>query len=242
MLARGEADWGYLVAILILSLVSWIANLIKRRMDKSRPPSADSGRHSEEAEDEGYEEAEVLSDESPVWPGEVEAPVIITQQTPRQRPQEPPPPPAARPSQPPLAAPVRSYRPPPPPAPQTAWSTRESMSSGGLQQSPLPHVVMTGTPTARLTVREAGTRLPVQRVEDLRRPFAGPGDASQTSRAAPQPGSVEPPSTSSPRTALMRRFHGNQTAALREAILIAEVLRPPLALRSDPPGSDTAGV
>lgn len=223
ILARGEIDWTYIVAIIILSLVSWIGNAIKKRAEKSRSSSSPTPKPSETTEQEDYAEAEALPEEMPPSPLEPERPVIVIQRVPLGRPS-----PSAYP--PPLATPVQAAQPPPPPV-QTPWSVRETTSRGVLQGSPTARISATEAPTLLPSARQTGTLHPALRVRDRSGRLAPPQAPPQESslglegmvRVAPQ----EPP--------IVRRFRQGGIGSLREAVLIAEILGPPLAARTEPP-------
>jgi len=225
MLARGELDWSYIVAIIVLSLVSWIGNLIKKRAEKARSASGQQVKQPEQAHDEEFADAEVLADEN-ASPGEPESPVTASQWPPRGRPVSPPPPP--------LAIPVRTPQPPPPLAP-APWSTRLPAPRGGLQEDPSPRIVTVEAPTRHPTAHDAGTRHPALRVADTVAGVTRAKAAPPVPSPPPLPGTVEP---SALQSAIVRRLLGRGgVTALREAVVLAEIMGPPAALRVDPPTS-----
>jgi hypothetical protein len=220
------ADWSYLVAILIFTLISWVANALKKRQEeaakKPRPPA-------QQDEDEEVEPAEVLGpDEPPFRPfPPVAAPPIRRY---AERPQF-----AGRGAPPvatPAARPISS-------APQPPRETRV--------KQPRQRVVLAESPTLRASDLEApvvlpiarvgGENKPLARVDDMLDAFGHPTHAAVQERLRTiSSAESSAPTPASATLALLRQLRATGSPLPRQAILLSEVLAPPLALRRQTPG------
>jgi hypothetical protein len=221
ILAAG--DWAYLVALLIFSLVSWAANAAKKRQEEAAKKSGTPARK----EDEETEPAEVFEpDESPFPP----APPVVRPVIRRvgERPQF-----AGR-RVPPMAQPAARPVSPAPPLRETR--VKQPRQRVIIAESPTPRASEIEVPV-RLPIARAADIKPLAREEDMLDAFGRPSRAAVQERLSGLP-PVEPAAATpaSAALAVLRQLRTPGSPLPRQAILLSEVLGPPVALRRQTPG------
>ncbi|HVP11909.1 MAG TPA: hypothetical protein VMV94_12075, partial [Phycisphaerae bacterium] len=225
-LILAAADWGYLVALLIFSIVSWIANSLKKRQEeaaKKKPTSP--ARRQEEPEEEEVEPAELLGPEESAFPfpGPFPPPPI------RRAAERPPSP---LPAAPPIAAPAAR---PAMPAPRET-RVKQPRQRVILAESPTPRASDLETPV-KLPIARAADIKPLARAEDMVDAFGHPSRAAVQERLnALASAEMSTATSGGAALALLRQLRTPGSPLPRQAILLSEVLAPPIALRHQTPG------
>ena len=141
-----------------------------------------------------------------------------------------------------------TFRPAPPIAPAARPATIARPAMETRVKQPRPRVILAESPGPRASDRETPVVLPVARVggetkplareEDMLDAFGRPSRAAVQERLRSLP-PTEPPATTpaSPTLALLRQLKASGSPLQRQAILLSEVLAPPLALRHQTPGA-----
>ncbi|MFH1417911.1 MAG: hypothetical protein ABII12_06455 [Planctomycetota bacterium] len=196
-------DLFYLVVVLLLPLLGWVGNLAKKHKQETEK-EAEASPSPEEVYDVGPEVEQTAAKERPTWRAWGEP--QPSRASPPARAEHP-----AR--MPESARPAVVFGPPsavpepsaPPPRPPVA---RQVISEEAVPWFPSPPA------TRAVTSRPAG-----------RRPKAEP-------HATLEDSSAQPPASGVGRSAA-RNVRSGSADSLRQAILLAEILAPPVALRSD---------
>jgi hypothetical protein len=206
-LILADVDWGYLVALIVISIVSWIVNLIKKRHEAQMPAG---GKPVDE--DFGSDvPVEVFSPrEENVQPPPVVAAMPPTRPVARRSPRGPSP------------LPSRQTTPhPPSPSRPSGWSLPGERTVEAEVVAPIPMVT--------------GTSLPIARIRESRRPPVSPTTIGSAQRpaASPQLEAVAQLLALSAPHWTSRQLRSAPPAVLRQAFLTLEILSPPIALRQE---------
>jgi hypothetical protein len=230
--AGDDADWGKLVGILVFALVTWIATMVKKRQEQAaQKPGTPMQREEEEGEEDEVEPAEILGSDEPTFR-----------------------------SAPPMAPPpIRQYaertqyagRSEPPIAPAARPATIARPPIDTRMKQPRPRIILAESPTLRasdietpvvLPIARARDSKPLAREEDMLDAFGRPSRAAVQEKLRALPPTEHPAATPAAATlALLRQLKASGSPLQRQAILLSEVLAPPLALRHLTPGLPPMG-
>lgn len=207
VLLYADDNFGRLIALLVLALVSWIGSLIKKHLDKKAQASA-SQRTEDEAEEAVLEEVDD-SEPSPLGPFAPPRPV------------------------PPFVVTARPARPPQRQAlPSPLGLPAHHPSTVVIAPSPTPRLAVSEVPLIH-TVRVTGEVQPIARVDARSSLAASAGSLVRRIDSAEQTTRTAPASVRGPVEvfAALRRLQAGDAALIRQAIVLREVLGPPAALR-----------